>query len=355
MRFSLHFMATCLIAIIFVNLAQAQQKNYEVNAIAFYNVENLFDTIYNPKIYDGDFTPKGSYNYTSEVYQKKLSNLASVISRIASDKESVVNLPGGPAIIGLSEIENKAVIEDLINQPSLKERNYRIVHFESPDARGVDVGMIYRPDLFQVLAAKSLYVNINEGQATKAKTRDVLFVTGLLGGDTVHVMVNHWPSRSGGEAASMWKRERAAQVCKNVVDSLQQINPKSKIIIMGDFNDDPVSPSIAKTLNAKGDIKKVGEVGLYNPWYNFYKKGLGTLGYNDSWNLFDQIIISSGFVGADVMGWKYYKSEIFKREFMVSQFGRFKGYPHRSFSNNAWIDGYSDHFPTVIYLIKESK
>jgi len=213
--------------------------------------------------------------------------------------------------------------------------------------------MIYRPDLFQVLSAKSLYVDISEDKNQKSKTRDVLFVSGLLGQDTVYVMVNHWPSRSGGEAASMWKRERAAKVCKGVVDILQALNANAKIIIMGDFNDDPVSPSLAKTLNAKGNIKEIGSKSLYNPWYNYYKKGMGTLGYNDSWNLFDQIIISNGFIGNQATGWKYYKSEVYKREFLISQFGRYKGYPHRSFSGSTWIDGYSDHLPTIIYLIKE--
>lgn len=343
---------SCLIS--FTALAQSK-KNYQVAAIGFYNLENLFDTLDDPYKIDEDFLPKGNYNYTSQVYNKKLQNLAKVISGMATDKESKVQIPGGPAIIGISEIENANVVRDLIRQPALKDRNYKIVHFESPDARGVDVGLIYRPDLFHVLSAHSLYVDITEDSGRKSKTRDILYTTGILAGDTVHVMVGHWPSRSGGEAASMWKRQRAAKVCRNVIDSLHKINPDTKIIVMGDLNDDPVSPSVAKTLGAIGDIDKVKTNSMYNPWMSFFKKGIGTLGYNDSWNLFDQIIISGSIVTNPNQGWKYHKAEIYNRQYMISQFGRYKGYPHRSFSNSKWIDGYSDHFPTLIYLVKEVK
>lgn len=331
----------------------AYAKNYQVASIAFYNVENLFDTLDDPYKNDNDFLPKGTYNYTAKVYQKKLQNIAKVISGLATDKESKFQIPGGPAIIGLAEIENANVVYDLTQQQVLKERNYRILHFESPDYRGVDVGLIYRPDLFTVLGAQSLYVDITDDKS-KSKTRDVLYASGILAGDTIHILVGHWPSRSGGEAASMWKRERAARVCRNVIDSLQKINPEVKVVVMGDLNDDPVSPSVVKTLGATGDLSQVKATSMYNPWMAFYKKGIGTLGYNDSWNLFDQIIVSGGLVTNSNKGWKYHKAEIYNRQFLVSQFGKYKGYPHRSFSGAKWMDGYSDHFPTMIYLLKET-
>lgn len=332
----------------------AHAKNYQVASIAFYNVENLFDTLDDPYKNDDDFLPKGSYNYTPRVYQKKLQNIARVISGLASDKESKYQIPGGPAIIGLAEIENASVVYDLTQQPALKDRNYRILHFESPDQRGIDVGMIYRPDMFTVLGARSLYVDITNDKS-KSRTRDILYASGILAGDTIHILVGHWPSRSGGEAASMWKRERAARVCRNVIDSLQKIDPEVKVVVMGDLNDDPVSPSVARTLGAIGDIDKVKPTSMYNPWTAFYKKGIGTLGYNDSWNLFDQIIVSGGWITGNSKGWKYHKAEIYSRQFLVSQFGKYKGYPHRSFSGSKWMDGYSDHFPTLIYLLKETE
>lgn len=337
------------------NAAIAQKNNYQVNAVAFYNVENLHHPSDDPNTHDSEFTPTGANKYTYEIYNKKLQNLSKVIAGFSTDKLSKYQIPNGPAIIGLSEIENRQVIEELIAQPDLKNRNYRIVHFDSPDARGVDVGLIYRPDLFQVINAKSHYVDITK-EGSSARTRDILEVTGLLSGDTVTVLVNHWPSRSGGEAASMWKREAAALVCNKIADSLERINPAYRLIIMGDFNDDPISPSIAKTLNAKGDIETARkEKEMFNPWMKLFKSGIGTLGYNDSWNLFDQIILSYGLVNNDSSKLQYLAPEIYNRAFMVSQFGRYKGYPHRSFSGSNWIDGYSDHFPTIVYFKKAVK
>lgn len=324
----------------------AQKKEYQISAVAFYNLENLFDPADDPKKFDEEFTPTGANAYTEAVYEKKLQNMARVLSEIATDK-----IPEGPSIIGISEIENEKVVQDLIRQPKLKDRGWKIVHFESPDVRGVDVGMIYNPKHFKVLDAQSLFVDIQVNEK-REYTRDILYVTGTLFGDTVSVFVNHWPSRRGGEAASAWKRIKAASVAKSIIDEKIKANPNYKIILMGDLNDDPISPSVAKTLGALGDKDKVKKGGLFNPWMTFYKKGLGTLGYGDSWNLFDQIIISQGFLNKNVGGLQFYKAEIFKPNYLLSNFGRFKGYPHRSFSNNSWIDGYSDHLPTYIYLIK---
>ncbi len=185
------------------------------------------------------------------------------------------------------------------------------------------------------------------------KTRDVLFVTGVLAGDTINVFVNHWPSRRGGEAATAPLRAIAANVSKRIIDSLMAKNPRTKAIIMGDLNDDPIDASVVKVLGAKGNRDKVAENELYNPWVSFYKNGTGTLSYNDSWNLFDQIIISGSFLQKEERQWQFYKAEVFNREFLKNKYGQYKGYPHRSFDiNNNWINGYSDHFPTIIYLIK---
>lgn len=325
-----------------LSCVQAQKKENRT-AIAFYNVENLFDTISEPKKFDDDFTPSGKYKYTNSIYKKKLQNLADVIALIAADKVSQ-----GPAIIGLAEVENEQVIRDLIAQPKLKNRNYGIVHFESPDARGIDVAMIYRKDLFSILVAKSIPVKLN-----KERTRDILYVTGVLETDTMHVFVNHWSSRRGGEAASRWKREQAAKICRKEIDNILERQPHAKVIVMGDFNDDPISSSITKTLNTTHHRGKIKQSQLFNPWVIPYRKGDGTLSYNDSWNLFDQIILSYGFIAKKhTSGWKYEDIEIFKRPFMIQQFGRHKGYPHRSFSGSNWIDGYSDHFPTIVYLTK---
>lgn len=330
-----------------INICDARKKAVQINAVAFYNLENLFDTIDDPKKYDEDFTPAGPYHYTNEIYQKKLHNMAVVLSQLATE-----NILIGPALIGLAEIENEKVLKDLLLQPELINKKWKIIHFESPDNRGIDVAMFYNPALFKILQAKALPVEITEN-GKREHTRDVLYVTGRLGEDTIHVFVNHWPSRRGGEAATIWRRDKAASVSKNIIDTIMKANPNAKAIVMGDLNDDPIDPSITKTLGAIGDISKINPGGLYNPWVNFYKKGIGTLAFNDSWNLFDQIILSYGFLNKNTGGWNFYKAEIFNRNFLKYSSGKNKGYPHRSFSGTTWMDGYSDHFPTIVYLVRE--
>ncbi len=338
----------CAFALLSPHAAHAQKGQYQVAAVAFYNFENLFDTLDDPKKFDEEFTPKGDYHYGTAIYNAKLHNLASVIRQLGTEVT-----PDGPAIIGTAEIENGTVLRDLAAQPEIRGRGYRYVWFDGPDTRGIDVAMMYNPRYFTVLHAEALYTDISSSGEKGGKTRDVLHVTGILVGDTTHVFVNHWPSRRGGEAASAPLRAIAAGVSRRVIDSLMAVNPATKVLVMGDLNDDPVSPSVAKVLGAKGELKKVQPGDLYNPWAAYFNKGIGTLGYNDSWNLFDQIMLSSGWLpGANSRGWRYYKSEIFSRDFLKEKFGQYKGYPHRSFDGTKWINGYSDHFPVIVYLVK---
>lgn len=326
-----------------------QKTEYYVTSLAFYNLENLFDTEDNPKKYDEHFTPSGEYKYTQEIYKKKLHNLSKVLSEIATDQ-----VPGGPALIGVAEVENNRVLKDLLSTPLLKERAWKSICIEGADVRGINVGLIYNPNLFKITEAKSHYVDLDVN-GKKEWTRDILQVTGLLIGDTIHVLVCHWPSRRGGEGASQWKREKAASVCKRIKDEIVALDPGARVIIMGDLNDDPVSLSVEKVLEAKGEVRDVGTGELFNPFYMFYKKGMGTLAYNDSWNLFDQIIISSAFIHADDLSWKYRQAYIFNKNYLRNQFGQYKGYPHRSYTGTTWTDGYSDHFPTYILISKEKK
>lgn len=328
-------------------LINAQSNTYKVCAIAFYNLENLFDPADDPRKSDEEFTPSGANHYTQEVYKEKLHNMATVLSQLAIEKN-----PDGPAVIGVAEVENEKVLQDLVAQPELQSRHLRIVHFDSPDSRGIDVGLLYHPGYFTVLQARALPVDIIvEGK--REYTRDVLYVTGITGADTIHIFVNHWPSRRGGEAATVWKRAKAAEVCRKVIDRLVKDNPTVRYIVMGDLNDDPPDPSITKTLGAVGSKQAVQPGGMYNPWSAFYKKGIGTLGHNDSWSLFDQIILSYGFIQPAAKGWQFYKAEVFNRSFLKSTFGKYKGYPHRSFSGSTWVHGYSDHFPTLVYLVQQ--
>lgn len=329
------------------NSLSAQGKKYTVAVIGFYNLENFFDTIQDLTKKDHDFIPEGPYHYTGEVYRDKVHHLATVISEIGTEFT-----PDGLALMGCAEIEHESVLIDLIHDPLLVNRKYAIVHHESPDERGIDVGLIYNPKYFTPKYSAPLFVHLPDENGKPHYTRDVLYVYGMFNGEPMHVFVNHWPSRRGGEESSAPFRAIAAGVCKNAIDSIIKLNPDAKIVLVGDLNDDPVSPSVAKVLGAKGELKDVQRGDLYNPWTEFFKKGIGTLAYNDSWNLFDQIMLSSGFLNKDQKGFFYKEAKIFSRPWMVQQSGRYKDYPKRTYDFNKYIGGYSDHFPTYIELLK---
>jgi hypothetical protein len=337
-------------------LVTAQQKvepgqnkaNYKVGLIGFYNLENFYDTIDDPKTKDEEFLPNGSKKYTGAVYMDKVQKLATVVSQIGTDLS-----PDGLSLIGDAEIENETVLKDLVSQPALKSRNYQIVHYDSPDERGVDVSLLYNPKYFQPISSEPLYVDLQNGDTTERKTRDVLFVYGKFDGEDLYIFVNHWPSRRGGEEVSAPKRAKAASVCRHKVDSILAINKNAKIVVMGDLNDDPVSPSVVKVLHAEIVKDKVREGDMFNPWGEYYKKGIGTLAYNDSWNLFDQIIVSNGLLKKDQPGYFFYEAKIFSKPWMIETNGKYKGYPKRTYDFDNYQGGYSDHFPTYIVLLKK--
>ncbi|HEX5653697.1 MAG TPA: endonuclease/exonuclease/phosphatase, partial [Chitinophagaceae bacterium] len=252
-----------------------------------------------------------------------------------------------------AEIENDTVLRDLARQKLIEKRNYKWVHYDSKDARGVDVGLLYNPKYFKVENSDKLFVQLPGGSKDAYFTRDILWVKGKLDGETIHVYVNHWPSRVGGEERSAPAREAAAQVCRNHIDSILKHEPNAKIVIMGDLNDDPVNASIAAVLNAKGKQKDVRSGGLFNPWTELYRRGIGTLAYQDAWGLFDQIIISYSWLNKEQEGFFFYQPYIFNREYMVENKGRYKGYPMRTWDGNTYRGGYSDHFPTYIVVLKQ--
>ncbi|HEX2629564.1 MAG TPA: endonuclease/exonuclease/phosphatase [Chitinophagaceae bacterium] len=325
-----------------------QKKNYKAAVIGFYNLENLYDTIDNPIVNDEEFLPKGVRNYSGTIYMDKLNRLATVISQIGVEVS-----PDGPAILGVAEIENDTVLNDLVHQKLIEKRGYKIVHYDSKDIRGVDVGLLYNPKYFTVEASDKLFVQLPGGSKDAYYTRDILWVRGKLDGETIHIYVNHWPSRSGGEKRSEPARNAAAQVCRNHMDSIAKLEPNAKVVVMGDLNDDPTNVSVAGIINAKGKEKDVPKGGMFNPWVELYKKGIGTLAYQDAWGLFDQIIISQAWLNKDQPGFHYYQQYIFAREYMKENNGRYKGYPMRTWDGNTYRAGYSDHFPTYLVMLKE--
>lgn len=341
-------LTTVAVCFFLFSTALSQKTQYRPAIVAFYNCENYYDTVNNPIVDDEEFLPNSERHYNSHIFWDKVERLSTVISQFGTD----IN-PDGFALLGVAEVENDTVLNTLVNSHLLKNRKLKFVHYDSPDKRGVDVALIYNPKYFTVLYSAPLFVKLPGGAKDSYFTRDVLYVKGVLDGDTIHVMVNHWPSRLGGEERSAPARAAAASVDKKIVDSLMAISLQTKIIIMGDLNDDPISPSVTKVLKANGSEKKVKEGGLFNPWVNFYKRGIGTIAYQDSWGLFDQIIISSAWLNKDQPGYHYYKANIFNKEFMVEKTGKFKGYPKRTWSGTTYNYGYCDHFPTNIIFLKK--
>lgn len=347
----------------------AQEKKYKVHTIAFYNAENLFDTIKGEN-YDEEYLPKSGW--TQKKYKQKLNNLGRVLSQIGeNDKQKE-----SPTIIGLSEIENRGVLEDLVKNYQLINKDYGVVHFDSPDKRGIDVGLLYQKKYFKPTsyvnvplmiykdAAKSKKsdsadaeektddVTVADKNNSRVYTRDILLVTGLLEGEEINILVNHWPSRSGGEKKSSPFREEAGRLARKIMDSVYKVNPAAKIICMGDLNDGTYNKSVKVGIGAKLKKEEVKQFGVYNPFEQMAKEGNATLFYRDSGDIFDQIMVSETLIKKDYATLQYWKAGIYNKPFLIETAGQYKGYPKR---NNTSEPGFSDHFPVYVYLIKEVK
>lgn len=322
------------------------QKEFTVACIAFYNLENLFDTLDSPDTDDAEFTPLGPNLYTSEVYWDKLGHMSKVISEIGTAYTT-----DGPALLGVSEIENRSVLEDLVKQPALVSRGYKILHQDSKDARGVDVALLYQSKYFKPEQVYFYSLKTSEPGEDVRYSRDILFAIGQLNGEEVIVSVNHWPSRRGGEQTTAHLRNAAAAYNRYFLDSMAMAHHITKALVMGDLNDDPVNESLHKYLGAQRTSDDLKENEMYNPFEAFYRKGLGTTAYQDAWSLFDQIILSKDLaVSSD--GLAFYKAGVYSQPYMMQKSGAFKGYPLRTYINGVYAGGYSDHFPVYVLLVK---
>ena len=345
------FVTLLLIFLTFSSFAQ-YEKRYKIHTIAFYNLENLFDTINDP-LKNDEASPMMEMAAANRgaIYKKKVKGMARVIADVGRDQTG-----NTPALLGVVEVENRKVLEDLVNDPLLLPKDYGIVHYESPDGRGIDVALLYQKELFQPTSTSSHELKIFDDVSRKPiRTRDQLLVSGELEGDPIHVIVNHWPSRRGGEARSRPKRVAAAKLNKRMVDSLQSIDPYAKIFIMGDLNDDPTNASVKDVLKAQKKRNRVGLKGIYNPYINMFKEGLGTTAYRDAWSLFDQIMVTKPLLEKDYSSFRYYKAGIYNKQYLINPRGRYEGYPFRSFVGAEYTGGFSDHFPVYVNVIREVK
>ena len=328
------------------------------HVIGFYNLENLFDTVHDRGKNDIEYLPDGTNQWSEVKYAKKLTNMARVI-RAMKDDNKVWH-----AILGVSEIENRHVLEDLVLQPEIREANFQIIHYDGPDRRGVDVALLYRPEVFEVLETRSIPFDFNssrirfdmdaEAQA-RFRTRDILMVRGLLDGEMFAFFVAHLPSRIGGKGQDL--RSRGGEIMYEQSMALMREYPGIKIVAMGDMNDNPTDDSMALYMRGKEKIQTVGAEDFFSPFVSMLKAGYGSLAYQGEWNIYDLILVNSNLAHArkgsfqiiPIVRKKYY-ARIFQKPFMTQEEGQYRGTPHRTSSGGMFVNGYSDHYPTYIVV-----
>lgn len=312
--------------------------------IMFYNVENLFDTEDDSLKNDEEFLPTGIKGWTNSRYWQKIDNIYKTIVAVGEWAP--------PVIVGLCEIENRKVLYDLVNKSPLVKLNYQIIHEDSPDRRGVDVGMLYRSDVFRPLSHEAIKIVFPFD--TAVKTRDVLYVKGTIERkDTIHVFINHWPSRSGGQQQSEPRRKYVAELIKTKTDSILKSNPKAHIIITGDFNDEPEDVSVTESLKASPDTTNQKDDLLVNVMYPYIHKGIGTEKYQGHWAILDQFIVSGNLInGSSSLKLNDKRGYIFFADYLLEEDKRFMGMmPFRTYAGPRYLGGYSDHLPVFIDLI----
>ncbi len=350
-----------LLFLVSANLfAQNNEGKKQTFVVGFYNLENLFDTIDDPVKNDDEFLPNGGNQWTEVKYQKKLHNMATVIAAMAEDNKRFHTL------LGVSEIENRLVLEDLISQPEIEKANFQIVHYDSPDRRGVDVALLYDPLTFTYLDSEAIpftFENSNvkftlsKEEQDYFRTRDILMVHGTIAGEEVAAYVAHLPSRVGGKGSDL--RSRGAEIIYNHAMTMMEAHPGIKIIVMGDMNDNPTDESMTVYLHAKEKPEDVGGTDFFLPFISMIKAGYGTLAYQGTWNIFDNILVNETLLNAEAGTLKIRQASkkgfygvVFKKPWMLQQSGQYKGTPFRTFSGGAFVNGYSDHLPTYILLEK---
>ena len=305
-----------------------------LHTVAFYNLENLFDAKNDFQTLDDDFTPNGSKKWTPKRYQNKLSRLAQTISQIGRES---TGFP--PVLVGVAEVENGKVVQDLLSTGPLNAYNYHYVHYDSPDERGIDNALLYNRDNFEVLSSEAIPLIILNDNGQRDTTRDILYVSGVLNGEEVHIFVNHWPSRRNGEVETDYKRIAAARTIIDYMEKLEQNVKNPNYIVMGDFNDGPSSASL-QTLMSRDS--------LHNPMERLKSPDRGSANYKRSWSLFDQIIVSHNFFNYERGTHSFAEANIFDEAFLTEYKGKYKGNPHRTYVGRRYMGGFSDHFPVYV-------
>ena len=350
-----------LLLAVFILLAPTQgcaKKKAAKHIIGFYNLENLFDTVHDQGKNDYEYLPDGANEWTPEKYAVKLRNMARVIADMKADNGM------WHTVLGLAEVENRHVLEDLIKEPAIVAANYQIVHFEGPDRRGIDCALFYDPTRMKLVESESLpfdfntnipITTYNKEEQADFRTRDVLMAHGIIDGEHFAFYVCHFPSRRGDRGGDV--RARAAEIVYNHVQKMQQKYPGIKCVVMGDMNDNPQDASLAEYLHGRRKVAEVQAGDFFNPFWDMLADGIGSLYYRGDPNIFDCILVSDGLVkgkGLKIQKQKdsAYYGVVYSKPYMTQQSGQYKGLPFRTFSNGKFIKGYSDHYPTFIEIKK---
>ncbi len=307
-----------------------------IYTVAFYNLENLFDTEHNQNTLDKDYTPNGVKKWTPKRYRKKLLQLGKTISQIGCKTNQ-----RSPSLLGAAEVENRNVITDLLNSEPLVHRDYGFIHYESPDERGIDTALVYLKSDFEVMHSAPIPLLVNNPNGVRDTTRDILYVQGKLNGEEVHVFVNHWPSRRQGSVETAYKRIKASQTIKEYMARIEEKVERPRYIVMGDFNDGPNSESITELIDGTQ---------LYNATSKLLSYTAGSANYRKSWILFDQIIISQNFLLNEPGTHEFLDAHIFNEHFLREWEGKYKGNPFRTYVGDKYFGGFSDHFPVYIQM-----
>jgi endonuclease/exonuclease/phosphatase family metal-dependent hydrolase len=311
-----------------------KKKNHNYYTFAFYNLENLFDTRNDPKTLDDDFTESSNRNWNEKRFRKKLKKMGNVISQIGFDE-----IEHPPILVGLAEVENRYVLEELVDSKFLRHKHYGIAHIDSPDERGIDTALIYRKDHLEIKNITAHTVHVVNEEGIRDYTRDILEVEAILDGFSVYILVNHWPSRRKGVEETAFRRMAASMKAAEIVKQIQAVDPNARIMVMGDFNDDPESDS----------LKQLVGTTFYNPMELLLTRDEGSVNYRGDWYLFDQILLSHNFMRQHGNSFRFQKAAIFNPEHIQEYKGRRKGNPFRTFLGRRYAGGFSDHFP--VYAI----
>ncbi len=339
--------------------AQAGNKNRS-HVIGFYNLENLFDTYHDDGKNDYEYLPDGANNWTEAKYAKKLQNMAKVIAEMKKDNGV------WHTVLGVSEIENRHVLEDLVMEPAIADAHFQIVHYDGPDRRGVDCGLLYDPTKMTLVESESIpftfegsniKFDMTKEEQENFRTRDILMVHGIIDGEHFAFYVCHLPSRLGGKGVDT--RARGGEIVYQHSMKMMQKYPGINCVIMGDMNDNPFDDSMAKHMHGRKNIKDVKEADYFSPFWSMLEAGYSSLYYRGEGNIYDCILVNYNLAHAPkgtfqiqkITKKKFY-GRVFSKPFMTNQTGQYKGTPFRTFSNGAFVGGYSDHYPTYIVIKK---